>query len=106
MLLIISADERVVERHFWHLTRHTLLTAMWGGVLATLDARIAPRPEWEVCGGVGVAVGLCRSAGVLARPRGSSLLRRVLLLVPLVLGRLLRLPWPRGRFVVANVFRP
>jgi hypothetical protein len=45
VLLIISADERVIERHFWHLTRHTLLTAMWGGVQATLDACIAPRPE-------------------------------------------------------------
>ncbi len=75
---------------------------MWGGVLATLDARIAPRPEWEVRGCVGVAVGLRRGTGVLARPRGPSLLRRVLLLISLVRGRLLRRTWPRGRLVVIN----
>ncbi len=47
---------------------------------------------------MGVAVGLRRSTGVLARPRGSGFFRRVL--VDLVLSRLLRLTWPRGRFVV------
>jgi hypothetical protein len=46
VLLVVSSNEGVVECHLRHLTRHTLLTAMWGGVLATLDARIAPRPEW------------------------------------------------------------
>ncbi len=44
-LFVISAHEGVVERYLWDLTRHTLLAAVWGGVLATLDALVAPRPE-------------------------------------------------------------
>ncbi len=51
-----------------------------------------------------VAVGLRRGTGVFARPRGSGLFRRVLLLV-LLLCRWLRLARPRGRFSVALVIR-
>ncbi len=106
MLLVISAHEGIVERNFWDLTRHTLLAAVWGGVLAALDALIAPRPERQVRGCVGVAVGLRRRTGVSARPRGSSLFRRVLRLVlVLLLSRWLRLARPRGRFVVALFIR-
>jgi hypothetical protein len=45
VLFVISAHEGVVERYLRDLTRHTLLATVWGGVLATLDALCAPRPE-------------------------------------------------------------
>jgi hypothetical protein len=47
---------------------------------------------------VRISVGLRRRAGVFARPRGSSLFRRVRLLV--LLSRLRRLAGPRGQVVV------
>ncbi len=50
-----------------------------------------------------VAVGLRRGTGVFARPRGSSLLRRVRRIVLLLLCRWLRLARPRGRFVVVLI---
>jgi hypothetical protein len=58
-----------------------------------------------VRGCVGVAVGLRRRTGVSARPRSSSLFRRVLRLVFTLLCRSLRLAGPRGRFVVAGFIR-
>jgi hypothetical protein len=52
-----------------------------------------------------VAVSLRGCAGVSARPRGSSLFRRVLRPILLFLSRLRRLPGPRGRFVVVVFIR-
>jgi hypothetical protein len=73
-------------------------------MLAALDAGIAPRPEWQVCGCVRIAVGLCGCTGVLARPRGTCLLRRVL--VPLLFrSRCRRLARPRGQLVVVIIMR-
>jgi hypothetical protein len=52
---------------------------------------------------MGVAVGLRRGSRVFARPRGSGLFRWMLRLI--LFSRVLRLTWPRGRFVVADIFR-
>jgi hypothetical protein len=58
-----------------------------GGVLAPVDAGIAPRPEWQVRGGMRVTVGLRRSTRVSARTCSPGLLRGVVLRPTLISPR-------------------
>jgi hypothetical protein len=87
VLLVVASNEGIIKRHLRNLPRAALRSAVRGGVLAAMDALIAPRPKWKVRGVVGIALGLRRCARVACRPRCAGLLCRVLVSL-LTCGRL------------------